>query len=292
MGTRPRRIDQRLGRALGATVIAVTITASVAVDSGAPAGGASLKSGTVRVLSAGSFSNVMTLLGAAFKKDTGYSIANTSLGSSAIASGVTSRTLQGDVFISASTSADRSLEGAGPHRWINGYRVIGSSPVVLAYFAHSRFAAALRAHPWYDVITRAGFILGRTDPAVDPGGVLDLDALEGVGYAYHLPALLAIARDPRTVYTEEAIPGLLQAGQLDAAFMYALSAHAARLPYVTLTGTRNLDASYTVAVLNGAPDPVAAAAFVHWLTSPTGAAIMVRQGLVPARGARVVPAAK
>lgn len=292
MDTRRHIIRHRLGSAVSATVIAAAIAASAALTLGAPSSATTLHSGTVRVLSAGSFSNVMTLLGAAFKKDTGYSVANTSLGSSAIASGVKSKTLQGDVFISASTSADQSLEGATNGNWISGYTEIGSSPVVLAYYPRSKFAAALRTHPWYDVIASAGFEIGRTDPAVDPGGVLDLDALEGLGYAYNLPALLAIAHNQRTVYTEEAIPGLLQAGQLDAAFMYAVSAHAARLPYVTLSGTRHLDASYTVAALTGAPDPVAATAFVHWLTSPRGAAIMVRQGLVPARGAHFLPAPK
>ena len=288
MTTRRRTLRRRLGPALGAVVIAATCPFAF----GAPSGAAAKHTGTVRVLSAGSFSNVMVLLGAAFKKDTGYTIENTSLGSSAIVSGVTSKTLQGDVFISASTGADRALEGAAHGNWINGYTDVGSSPVVLAYYPRSRFAAALRRRPWYDVITSAGFELGRTDPAVDPGGVLDLDALYGIGYGYNVPALLALAHNQRTVYTEEAIPGLLQAGQLDAAFMYAVSARAAALPYVGLTGTRNLGAAYTVAALNGAPDPVAAAAFVHWLTSARGASIMVRQGLVPARGARFVPAAK
>ena len=279
---------RRLARAFAAVLIAAISPLALAGASRA----ATMHTGTVRVLSAGSFSNVMVLLGAAFTKDTGYTIENTSLGSSAIASGVRSKTMQGDVFISASASADRSIEGTAQGNWIDGYTDIGSSPVVLAYYPHSRFAAALRAHPWYDVITSRGFELGRTDPAVDPGGVLDLDALDGIGYAFNMPALVAVAHDQRNVYTEQAIPGLLQAGQLDAAFMYAVSADAAKLPYVALTGTRNLDARYTVAALNSAPDPAAAAAFVHWLTSKRGASIMVRQGLVPASGAHLIRAPK
>lgn len=275
---------QRLGVAVSTLAIVSSAHAALSATSGA----ATMHSGTVEVLSAGSFSNVMVLLGAAFKKDTGYTIQNTSLGSSAIASGIVSTTLQGDVFISASPSADRSLEGSSHGNWISGYTVIGSSPDVLAYYAKSRFATALRTRPWYDVIQSRGFQLGRTNPGVDPSGVLDVDALLGIGYSYNIPSLLAIATDSSNVYTEEAIPGLLQAGQLDAAFMYAISADAAKLPYVTLSGTKNLNAQFTVAQLNRSRDPAAAAAFVKWLLSPRGASIMAHQGLVPALAAHVV----
>ena len=148
----------------------------------------------------------------------------------------------------------------------------------------------MKSRPWFDVIRAPGFELGRTDPAVDPGGVLDLDALEGIGYAYNIPSLLRIASSTGNVYSENAIPGLLQAGQLDAAFMYAVSADAAKLPYVPLAGTRNLNATYTVATLHGAPDPTAARAFVKWLLSPAALAIMKHQGLVPLSPARIVRA--
>jgi molybdate/tungstate transport system substrate-binding protein len=252
---------------------------------------APLHTGTVKVLSAGSFSNVVTLLAAAFKKDTGYTIQDTSEGSSAIASGIVAKTLQGDVFISASTAADTAIEGTANGNWINGYSWFGTSPIALAYYPKSRFASALKKRPWYDVIQDHGFHLGRTDPTVDPGGVLAIDALDGIGYAYNIPPLLQIATASGTIYSEDAIPGLLQAGQLDAGFMYAISADAAKLPYVPLTGTKNLYAQYTVAKLNGAPDPAPATAFVKWLLHKRGLAIMEKQGLVPVAPARVVPAA-
>lgn len=273
-----------------AVVSSAAVAVSVSVALTATTGAATRHAGTVTVLSAGSFSNVMVLLGAAFQRDTGYTIRNTPLGSSAIVSGVVSKTLQGDVFISASASADRSLEGSAHGNWISAYHALGSSPDVLAYYPTSRFASALRTRPWYDVIRSPGFELGRTDPAVDPGGVLDVDALEGIGYAYDIPALVSIATSTSNVYPEEAIPGLLQAGQLDAAFMYAVAADAAKLPYVALTGTRNLNAHYTIAELRGARDPAAAAAFVTWLLSRAGTSIMARQGLVPALGTHVARA--
>lgn len=277
--------DSRFAPSL-AVALATMSLASGFVDAAASSA-ATGPSGTVKVLAAGSLTNVMTVLGAAFKKDTGGDLQVTSMGSTAIASGVASRTLQGDVFVSASLSADRSLEGPAHGNWITGFRDVGSSPVVLAYYPRSRFATALRTRPWYDVIQSPGFELGRTDPAVDPGGVLDVDALKGIGYGYDLAPLLSIARDPHNVYTEQSLPGLLQAGQLDAAFMYAVSADAARLPYVALAGTRNLEAHYTIATLKGAPDPAVANSFVRWLLSKRGASILRSQGVVAATSTRV-----
>lgn len=287
-----KRTTHHLWRHLAPALSALVVTASFAVGSASSSQATTMHTGTVRVLSAGSLSNVMVLLGAAFKKDTGYDIQNTPLGSSAIASGIRSTTLVGDVFISASTKADQSIEGRANGSWISGYTDIGTSPVVLAYYPHSKFAAALKTHAWYDVITSPGFELGRTNPAVDPGGGLAIDALYGIGYGYDMPALLAIAHNQRTVYSEAAIPGLLQAAQLDGAFMYAVSAHAAHLPYVALSGTQHLHAVYTVATLKSAPDLTPAQAFVHWLLSGQGLSIIVKQGLVPAYGAHFIPAPK
>lgn len=265
-------------RPLGVAVAGVSLLVGPLALAVSPSD-ASTGGGTVKVLAAGSLSNVMTLLGASFKKATGDTLQVTTMGSTAIATGIKAKTLLGDVFLSASVSADLSLEGRANGAWITHYSTFGTSPDVLAYSPTSSFAHALRTLPWYEVITASGFELGRTDPAVDPGGVLDDDALKGIGYAYNMPALLRIATNPRDVYGEDALPGLLQAGQLDGAFMYAVSAHAAHLPFVPLTGTRNLEADYTVATLKGAPDASAAATFVAWLGSPAASRILISQGL-------------
>ena len=277
---------RRLAASLSASLLGIAAVLS------SPTPSAAAPSGVVQVLSAGSLSNIMLMLEPAFRKDTGYSIQNISEGSSAIASGVVAKTLQGDVFLSASITANRALEGARHGSWINGYTVFGASPTVLAYFPQSRFASALKARPWYDVVSSPGFELGRTNPSTDPGGVLDVDALYGIGYGYNIPSLLILARATRNVYAEDALPGLLQAGQLDAAFMYAVSAHAAKLPFVALAGTRNLSARYTVARFNRAPHPTAAIVFEKWLLSSAGLSIMQKQGLLRVTPPRYVPAAR
>jgi molybdate/tungstate transport system substrate-binding protein len=257
----------------------VSLLAGISLTLTGTPSGASSAPGTVKILAAGSLSNVLTRLEPAFHAATGDTLQVTLMGSTELASGIKAKSLLGDIFLSASLGADQALEGSANGAWISRYSLLGTSPVVLAYRATSTYAHPLLHRPWYSVITDPGFVLGRTDPTVDPGGVLDLDALKGIGYAYNEPALLTLAGNARDIYPESALPGLLQAGQLDGAFMYAVSARAAGLPFVPLVGTKNLAATYTVATLKGAPDARAAATFVQWLSSARAKAILVAQGL-------------
>ena len=67
------------------------------------------------------------------------------------------------------------------------YAKFGSSPLVLGYNPNSTFAQALRTKPWYEVIDQPGFLIGRTDPATDPKGVLAVTALDQAATAHNLP---------------------------------------------------------------------------------------------------------
>jgi molybdate transport system substrate-binding protein len=245
-----------------------------------PSAGAASK-GSVDVLYAGSLLDLMTMkLGPAFTKATGYTVSGVSAGSSALATEIKGGTQVADVFISASPSVNATLEGAANGGWVSTYDLFGTSPLRLGYNAHSRYARALRTRPWYDVVTRPGFLLGRTDPATDPKGVLAVDALEGVALSYDVPALAGLATDPSGVFAETALVGELQAGQLDAGFFYGVEAAAAHLETVPLVGTR-LRAQYTVALVNRGPDVVAAKHFVAFLLSRAGRAILRANGIVP-----------
>ncbi len=247
--------------------------------SGASASGAAR--GSVDVLYAGSLLDLMSQkVGPAFHRATGYTIAGIANGSSALVTEIKGGTEVADVFISASPAVNLDLEGARNGNWVTSYRLIGQSPLVLAYNPSSSFAHALRTRPWYDVVGRAGFLLGRTDPATDPKGVLAVSALRGAARRYHRPGLLALVRSTSTIYSETALVGELEAGQLDAGFFYAVEASAAHLHTVALVGT-HLAASYTVALVNHAPHPRAARAFVAFLFGPTGRRILSSSGIVP-----------
>jgi molybdate/tungstate transport system substrate-binding protein len=264
-----------------AGALALALTGLAWGVANAPAARAS-SAGSVDVLYAGSLLSLMqNQLAPAFHRATGYDVSGVANGSTALASQIKGGTTVADVFISASPSVNRDLEGAANGNWVSSYRTLGHSTLELGYNPASSFASALRTRPWYDVVARAGFLLGRTDPATDPKGVLAVTALREAARRYHQPRLAQIATSPNSVFTETSLVGELEAGQLDAGFFYAVEASAAHVKTVPLTGI-HLSATYTVALVNRAPHAKAARAFIAFLLGPQGRAILSRNGVSPA----------
>jgi molybdate/tungstate transport system substrate-binding protein len=254
--------------------------ASVGLWSG-PASAAA-HSGPVDVLSAGSLQDLMQQqVAPAFLKATGYTLNNVSMGSDALASSIAGGTLQGDVFISASPAVNASLEGSGNGNWVSWYDQFASSPLVLGYNPQSKFAQALKAKPWYKVVSESGFRIGRTDPTTDPKGVLADDALNQAAKSHHLPGLVTLGTESSDVFPETSLVGELQAGQLDAGFFYGVEAAAANIKTVPLTGT-SLAGDYTITILNKAPHEAAAVAFVNFLLGKAGQKILAKNGVIAA----------
>ncbi len=250
--------------------------------SGATAAGAAPTahrgSGPVDVLYAGSLVDLMEQrLGPGFHAATGYSFDGFAGGSRALATEISGKVRVADVFVSASPGVNASLEGPENGNWVAWYATFANSPLVLGYNPHGSFARALRTRPWYDVVTEPGFLLGRTDPAVDPKGKLAVEALEGAAAAHGVAALSTLAGSKSGVFTEESLVGRLQAGQLDAGFFYSSEAKAAGIPTVPLTG-ETLKATYTVTVVARAPHEAGAEAFVAYLLGPAGRAMLAKDG--------------
>lgn len=249
----------------------------------APQAAAATRSGPVDVLSAGSLQDLMqSQVGPAFHQATGYTLVNTSMGSTALASSISGGTLQGDVFISASPSVNSSLEGTGNGNWVSWYAQFASSPLVLGYNPDSKFARALKTKPWYEVVSEPGFRIGRTDPTTDPKGVLADKALDKAAKVHDLPELRTLATQSGDVFPETSLVGELQAGQLDAGFFYGVEAAAAKLKTVDLTGI-SLAGNYTITILNKAPHQAAAVAFVNFLLGTDGRKILADNGVVAAK---------
>jgi molybdate/tungstate transport system substrate-binding protein len=248
---------------------------------GIPVGdaGAATHSGPVTVLYAGSLTDVMEhSIGPAFDERTGFTFSGMSAGSTAIVTEVKGGLVRGDVFVSASPAADTKLIGASDGNWVRWYVEFGTTPLVIGYNPHSQFATALKTEPWYKVVTRPGFLLGRTDPATDPKGALAVTAIKRTAAADRDPGLLSILQSTAGVYPEQTLVGRLQSGQLDAGFFYAAEAKAAGIPTVPL-GHLTLTATYTATVLRGAPDPAGADAFVAFLLGPRGRGLLEAAGI-------------
>ncbi|MGH9057526.1 MAG: extracellular solute-binding protein [Acidimicrobiales bacterium] len=234
--------------------------------------------GRVNVLYAASLLDLMQKnVEPAFQAATGYTVEGFPAGSKALVAEIKGEVRRGDVFISASPTVNKDLEGASNGGWVSWYVTFATAPLVIGYNPSSRFAHDLRTKPWYEVVTEPGFLLGRTDPSTDPKGKLAVTALESAATAHDIPALAALAHTTEGMFPEETLVGRLQAGQLDAGFFYSSEAAAAKIPTVALTG-EDLKASYTITVLRGAPDPAGAEAFVTWLLGGAGQAGLTSEG--------------
>jgi molybdate/tungstate transport system substrate-binding protein len=268
-----------------ATVIAGACSTAIVVgllgSGAAPASAATITtaaatkgSGDVDVLSAGSLDTVMTkVIGPAFHAATGYTLVNTSGGSSTLAADIKNKVDRADVFVSASPSVNTTLEGKANGDWVSWYAAFATSPLVLGYYPKSKFATDLKTMPWYKVITMPGFRVGRTNPSQDPAGVLAAAALNATAKSQNLPALTKLATESSDEYAEDPEEADILSGQLDGAFMYEADANSQSSPFVKLTGV-NLSGDYTVTQLKGAPHPAAAAAFIKFLIGATGQAEM------------------
>ena len=190
-----RRRGTVLTRArLAAVASAATAAALLTASPSAIASPARLAHGSVTVLYAGSLLTLMQQkIDPAFKAATGYTVNGISAGSKALATQIKSGVVAGDVFISASPTVNDSLAGPSNGNWVSSYDKFGDSALVLGYNPSSKFAAALKSKGWYDVVDLPGFLLGRTDPATDPKGVLAVNALDGVALSYARPALAQLA---------------------------------------------------------------------------------------------------
>jgi molybdate/tungstate transport system substrate-binding protein len=254
------------------------VAAATAISAGGAAASTSC-SGTVDVLAAGSLSTVLqNKIDPAFQRATGCTVTLTTHGSSALATSIKNGEVVGDVFLSASPKVTRTLEGNSNGDWVSWYEEFAESPQVLAYNPGSHFRHGLLHEAWYKVITEKGFIVERTDPATDPGGVLAEDTMKAAArkFSKYRHALDRIASSSSSSINgeEDAEQASIQTGQADAAFMYESDAISQNSPWVNLSGVPTQYGKYTVTILKNAPDGPAAKAFVKFILSSQGAKLL------------------
>lgn len=263
---------------VGALVASAALVAGCSGSGGNTKGGQAATGGshgTVQVLYCGSLQNMMEHdLGPKFSAATDYRYQGVGGGSTELANQIKGKVRRADVFVSANPNVNNSLEGAANGGWVSWYATFGSAPVVIAYNPYSRFAAELKAKPWYQVITEPGFRLGRTDPKLDPKGELSVQALHQASQIYKDPGLASSVEKSSQVFPEQELDGRLESGQLDAAFFYSNEAIEQHVPTVDLGAVR-VAAHFTVTVLNHAANPAGATAFVHYLLGDQGRASLI-----------------
>ncbi|NNN18654.1 MAG: extracellular solute-binding protein [Acidimicrobiaceae bacterium] len=268
------------------SVISSSCGSSASSDAAGTAASKPIGDAVVNVSYAASLVGAMTnFIGPEFLKSSGYKINGYPGGSVALANQIKEKLRQADIFISAVPSVNSSLSGASNGNYISWYSDLASSPLVIGYSRSSKFAPQLNSGNWYKVMQQPGFRLGRTDPKLDPKGVLTETLVkdEGtkVGDSLLFTQLLGSAENTAQIFPEETLVGRLEAGQLDAGFFYENEAKLAKIPYIQ-TGI-SLGAAFTISILNNAKNINGAIAFVNFLYSTKGQKLLNSVGLVPER---------
>jgi molybdate/tungstate transport system substrate-binding protein len=186
--------------------------------------------------------------------------------------------------------------------------------MVVAMSERRRERDEARAGEWWERLLEAGVETGRSDPDLDPAGYRTLMVFTLAESQAQVPGLAARLeeRAPRRNMRAKSaeLVALLQAGELDYAWVYESTARAARLPYLPLPsaidlGSREDSAAYArvmVRVLGAthvdtvemrgapiryafsvplrAPHPALGLRFAHYLLSAEGEAALASEHLV------------
>lgn len=197
------------------------------------------------------------------------------------------------------------------------YAAFAHNSLVLAYRNESQGALEINAQNWYRILLRDGIRTGRSDPALDPAGYRTLMVWQLAERYYRQPNLAALLKNAspmRYVRPKEAdLTALLQLGELDYIWTYVslaksgdfrwvdlpddinlsdpTKADAYRAARVVLPGATNAPGDtvvfqgepivYALTIPKGAPHPQVAEAFVRFVLSPAGQAILAEAGLEP-----------
>jgi molybdate/tungstate transport system substrate-binding protein len=234
----------------GVSVIVVSSALTASTSAAAGSRVATHRAGTADVAFAGSLLVVDdTVVGPGFERATGYGFTGRGGGSIGLAHEISAGEISPGVFESVGAAPIATLE---PHytRW---YVRFASSPLVLAYNPHGRYAGVFRAGARgkgslaavFEAMARPGFLLGRTDPATDPQGQAFVMMVELAQRYLHLPpaivdkilgpgATTGTGGNPSQIFAETALDSHLEAGQLDAASAFLPQAVQLHLPYVRL----------------------------------------------------------
>lgn len=270
-------------------LIALLLSGSIALAAcgGTSASAASNQpaiTGKVNMSYAGSLVGAMTNdILPQFKKKTGIEVVGYPGGSVALANQIKEKLRQADIFLSAVPSVNSMLEGNANGNILSWYSDLASSPLVIGYNPKSKLGSELTTSNWYKVMQTPGFRLGRTDPKLDPKGVLTENLVRAeakkVGDSSLFAKLLGGAENSSQIFPEETLVGRLESGQLDAGFFYENEAKLAKIPFIN-TGI-NLGANFTISILNNAKNPSGAIAFVNYLYSKQGQKELKSVGLIP-----------
>jgi molybdate/tungstate transport system substrate-binding protein len=280
-----------------------------------PAQASAPLTGSLVVFNAGSLGLAIKNLLLAFKKaNPDVTTAQESSGSLEAARKLTELGKIPDVLAVADYSIIPKLLIPAQTDW---YATFANNSLVLAFRNESQAALEINAQNWYRILLRDGSRTGRADPSLDPAGYRTLMVWQLAERYYRQPNLAALLKNAspmRYVRPKEAdLTALLQLGELDYIWTYVSLAHTNGFRWVDLPAEINLSDPtkaagyaaarvvlpgatnapgdtvvfqgepivYALTIPKGAPHPEVAEAFVRFVLSPAGQAIVAEAGLQP-----------
>lgn len=194
------------------------------------------------------------------------------------------------------------------------YITFACNRMVIAYTESSRFADEVNKDNWYQILQRQGVKYGRSDPNQDPCGYRTLMVWQLAEDFYNVPGLYTkLYGAPGEVIRPKEVEliALLQSGELDYAFEYLSIAKQHRLNFIELPPEIDLSSeqfqdyyataevkvagekpgefltkkgepiAYGVTIPKDFPRQEIAIAWIDFLLSPEGRAIMEASGQPP-----------
>jgi molybdate/tungstate transport system substrate-binding protein len=187
-------------------------------------------------------------------------------------------------------------------KYTDWYAGFATNAITFVYTDKSKFAGEITAQNWYEVLSRPGVQIGRSNPDTDPSGYQTVQMLELAEKYYKRPALAStvLANAPKSNMrdTETELIAALESGQIDYLAIYRSDARQHHFKYLELPSQIDLsDAKYasfyaqaSVHTVNGtlAGTPVVYAATIPNNAAHTDGALMFMQFLLSKAGQEII----
>jgi len=266
----------------------------------------------LKILCAGSLHNLLVNdLLPRFQRLTGYRCEARAGGSRELARLLRQGECGADLFLSADAAVNETELMRPEEKLGEWYLEFATNELGLAYNPDSSVSKAIERlsreeNGWQQVLV-SGFRLGRPDPEADPKGYRVIFAMQLAETELAMAGLLRLAlgpaRNAKQVYDASELTPMLRRGELDIVFSYRSQAQEEGLAFMPLPDEINLGSlehaagypkaqyrcgdgttyqgsviTYTGMQLSSAQSPLAAAAFLVFLTSRQAARACQRHG--------------
>jgi len=169
----------------------------------------------------------------------------------------------------------------GATKYTDWYVGFATNAVTFVYTERSKFAKEITAQNWYEVLSRPGVQIGRSNPDTEPSGYQTVQMLTLAGKYYNRSGLISaiLANAPKTNIrdTETELIAALESGQIDYLAIYRSDARQHRFKYVRLPPEIDLSdakyaSSYAQASVQTANGTLSGKPIVYAATIPNNAA--------------------